>query len=170
MSNYEIKLPASYMSPTAPQIRRTKHLQEHWGALPEEPKMTLEEAENFDSQVTEEVKEIREAIDEYKRGEITLEQLSVKMRDVCVDIAAFSEQFQVRTGIDKHVDRDSYEIYKNNLTKVCWSEEHADDTCYYYYDDKGIECDYRQVKDHWVVYRVSDGKIMKPLGFKGVEL
>lgn len=61
------------------------------------------------------------------------------------------------------------EIQNSNMSKLCETEEIAQQTIKFHEPKQG-ECYYGKVKDHWVVYRKSDKKVMKSINHKSPNL
>lgn len=91
-------------------------------------------------------------------------------RDWIVDMTVYLLQYAYRVGVIDQISEDFYKIYLNNTTKVCEDSESADETVDQY-TSQGIEC-YSERNDfgQWVVKRVEDGKVLKPIGYQAVEL
>lgn len=156
----------------ATPLERTKFLQQWWGnETPTEPLINdIEVVKGCYNQIKDEVGEIqRDVIEGYYEG-VYQQDLLKHARDVIVDIFEFTNQFAVRIGVDELIQGDAVKIFKNNMTKVCKTEEDADKTVAMY-TDKGVECTKQFIEQfgHWVVKDV-DNKVLKPWNFKSVEL
>lgn len=145
-------------------LERTKHLQEHWGfETPSEPDIRIETLKASLSQISEELVELDEIIDEFD-GMTDGEKIR-EVSDVAIDLMEYVQQMIVRCGLVDRYVVDSHKIYENNLTKICTTKLEAGITAEHY-----GECYVEAVGDHWVVKRMTDHKVMKPLGFVPVEL
>jgi predicted HAD superfamily Cof-like phosphohydrolase len=62
------------------------------------------------------------------------------------------------------------EVQRSNMSKACRSEEEAIRTVQFYKDKDGTECYYKQEGDKWLVYRKTDNKTIKSVGYSPVDL
>lgn len=62
------------------------------------------------------------------------------------------------------------EVQRSNMSKACKSEEEAIRTVQYYKDKDGTECYYLKGGDKWLVYRKSDNKTIKSIGYSPADL
>lgn len=62
------------------------------------------------------------------------------------------------------------EVQRSNMSKACRSEQEAKDTVAFYKAKDGTECYYREVGGKWLVYRQSDQKTIKSVGYSPAEL
>ncbi len=62
------------------------------------------------------------------------------------------------------------EVQRSNMSKACKSEEEAMRTVQFYLDKDGTECYYRKEGDKWLVYRKSDNKTIKSVGYSPANL
>jgi predicted HAD superfamily Cof-like phosphohydrolase len=62
------------------------------------------------------------------------------------------------------------EVQRSNMSKACTSEEEAARTVQYYKDKDGTPCYYRKEGDRWLVYRKSDDKTIKSVGYSPADL
>jgi hypothetical protein len=62
--------------------------------------------------------------------------------------------------------KDAYaEVQASNMSKVCKTEEEAQQTVNRRTIEQGMECHYEKQGDYWVVYRTSDRKVMKSINY-----
>lgn len=62
------------------------------------------------------------------------------------------------------------EVQRSNMSKACKSEAEAQATVAHYRAKDGTECYYRQEGDLWLVYRKSDNKTIKSVGYSPANL
>lgn len=62
------------------------------------------------------------------------------------------------------------EVQRSNMSKACASEEEALRTMEYCKDKDGTECYYRREGEKWLVYRKSDNKTIKSVGYSPANL
>jgi predicted HAD superfamily Cof-like phosphohydrolase len=62
------------------------------------------------------------------------------------------------------------EVQRSNMSKACSSEEEARKTVDYYKEKDGTECYYRLEGEKWLVYRKSDNKTIKSVGYSPARL
>lgn len=62
------------------------------------------------------------------------------------------------------------EVQRSNMSKACSTEEEARRTVEHHKQKDGTECYYRQEGDKWLVYRQSDNKTIKSVGYSPANL
>jgi len=62
------------------------------------------------------------------------------------------------------------EVQRSNMSKACTSEAEAKATVEHYLKKDGTECYYQQAGDKWLVYRKSDNKTIKSVGYSPANL
>lgn len=62
------------------------------------------------------------------------------------------------------------EVQRSNMSKACSSEAEARQTVEHYRQKDGTECYYRQEGKKWLVYRTSDNKTIKSIGYSPANL
>ena len=62
------------------------------------------------------------------------------------------------------------EVQRSNMSKACNTEEEAMKTIQFYKDKDGTECYYRKEGEKWLVYRKSDNKTIKSVGYSPADL
>lgn len=154
-------------------LTRTQHLQKVFdNPVPDKIDITADKLNNCYSQIEEELDELSQIIADLYFGKLDKDskELVDEVSDVANDLIEYIQQMVIQCGLKEKVERDSYAIYENNLTKVCKTEEDARKTLEMYLE-KGVECEAtKNFEGDYVVKRVSDGKVMKPWDFKSVEL
>lgn len=62
------------------------------------------------------------------------------------------------------------EVQRSNMSKACTSEDEARRTVEHYRVHRNEECHYEQAGDKWLVYRTSDHKTIKSVGYSPAGL
>ncbi len=62
------------------------------------------------------------------------------------------------------------EVQRSNMSKTCQTREEAEATVRYYRDEKGQDCYYEASDGHYLVYRKSDQKTLKSVGYSPADL
>ena len=114
------------------------------------------------------------------REEMLELEIAVKEKDFVETIDALADILYVVYGASSRfgVDMDHVFdlVHKNNMSKLCSSEEEAKETVKYYEENKeklGYDSPtYRQAPDkkHWVVYNSTTNKVLKSIKWKPVDL
>lgn len=94
-----------------------------------------------------------------------------------IEIAdAFCDLQYVLTGAilefgmgDKFVEMFN-EVHRSNMSKACDSLEEAIKTIEYYKTQKDTDGYYKKVGDKWLVYRISDDKVLKSINYSPANL
>ncbi|MBL7844397.1 MAG: nucleoside triphosphate pyrophosphohydrolase family protein [Cyclobacteriaceae bacterium] len=111
--------------------------------------------------IAEELKELEVAILE---GDI------VEVADALCDIQYVLSGAILEFGLaDKFKDLFE-EVQRSNMSKACNSEDEAKATVDHYLAKDGTECYYKQEGGKWLVYRKSDNKTIKSVGYSPANL
>ncbi|MGC1241947.1 MAG: nucleoside triphosphate pyrophosphohydrolase family protein [Chryseosolibacter sp.] len=111
--------------------------------------------------IAEELKELEAAI---------RERDIVEVADALCDIQYVLSGAILEFGLaDKFHDLFE-EVQRSNMSKACGSEAEALQTVEYYRNKDGTECYYRQEGEKWLVYRKSDHKTIKSVGYSPADL
>jgi predicted HAD superfamily Cof-like phosphohydrolase len=62
------------------------------------------------------------------------------------------------------------EVQRSNMSKACNSIREADDTIKFYKEQHNIDCIFKEVSNKFLVYRLSDNKIMKSIYYSPANL
>lgn len=62
------------------------------------------------------------------------------------------------------------EVQSSNMSKACNSIEEAIETINHYKEKDGTESMYKKIGDKWVVYRLSDNKVLKSINYSPADL
>lgn len=111
--------------------------------------------------IAEELKELEEAIQE---KDITA------VADALCDIQYVLSGAILEFGLGEKFDSLFREVQRSNMSKACNSEEEAERTVLYFRQTKGEECYYRKEGDKWLVFRKSDNKTIKSVGYSPADL
>ena len=96
--------------------------------------------------------------------------VSKQLVKTAIDIVESVNTMIIQCGLREKFEEASYESYENNLTKVCHTEEDARKTLEMYLE-KGAECEAtKNFEGNFVIKRIVDKKVVKPISYKSVEL
>jgi len=62
------------------------------------------------------------------------------------------------------------EVQRSNMSKSCASKEEAEATVKHYEENKGMNCFYKEVDGHFLVYRTDDNKTLKSINYSPADL
>ena len=111
--------------------------------------------------IAEELKELEEAIKEKDL---------VGVADALCDIQYVLSGAVLEFGLGESFKQLFDEVQRSNMSKACKSEEEARETVDHYRRKDGTECYYRKEGDKWLVYRKSDNKTIKSIGYSPADL
>lgn len=111
--------------------------------------------------IDEELKELEVAI---------LEKDIVGVADALCDIQYVLSGAILEFGLGEKFKALFEEVQRSNMSKACTSEDEARATVKHYLNKDGTECYYRQEGDKWLVYRKSDNKTIKSVGYSPANL
>jgi len=111
--------------------------------------------------IAEELEEFAEAI---KHKDI------VAIADALCDIQYVLSGAVLEFGLGDKFKQLFDEVQRSNMSKACKSEEEAMKTTAYYLQKDGTECYYLKEGDTWLVYRTSDNKTIKSVGYSPADL
>lgn len=111
--------------------------------------------------IAEELKELEHAI---KDEDI------VEVADALCDIQYVLSGAILEFGLAEKFKALFEEVQRSNMSKACNSEEEARKTVEHYKQRDGTECYYRQEGEKWLVYRKSDNKTIKSVGYSPADL
>lgn len=111
--------------------------------------------------IAEELKELEVAI---------LEKDIVSVADALCDIQYVLSGAVLEFGLGEKFKELFDEVQRSNMSKACTSEEEAKKTVQFYKDKDGTECYYKEESGKWLVYRKSDNKTIKSVGYSPVDL
>lgn len=111
--------------------------------------------------LAEELKEMEVAI---------LERDLVGIADALCDLQYVLAGAILEFGLGEKFNDLFNEVQRSNMSKACRSEEEAIKTVQFYQEKDGTECYYKQEGDKWLVYRKSDNKTIKSVGYSPANL
>jgi predicted HAD superfamily Cof-like phosphohydrolase len=111
--------------------------------------------------IDEELKELEVAI---------LEKDIVAVADALCDIQYVLSGAILEFGLGEKFKALFEEVQRSNMSKACTSEDEARATVKHYLNKDGTECYYKQEGDKWLVYRKSDNKTIKSVGYSPANL
>jgi predicted HAD superfamily Cof-like phosphohydrolase len=111
--------------------------------------------------IDEELKELEVAI---------LEKDIVAVADALCDIQYVLSGAILEFGLGEKFKALFEEVQRSNMSKACTSEDEARATVKHYLNKDGTECYYKQEGDKWLVYRKSDNKTIKSVGYSPADL
>ena len=113
------------------------------------------------SLLQEELNELKQAIEDKDIIEIA---------DALCDIQYVLSGAILEFGLGEKFNQLFEEVQRSNMSKACSSIQEAIQTISHYKKKDGTESMYKQVGDKWVVYRISDNKILKSVNYSSVNL
>jgi predicted HAD superfamily Cof-like phosphohydrolase len=111
--------------------------------------------------IAEELKELEVAI---------LQKDIVEVADALCDIQYVLAGAILEFGLGEKFKALFDEVQRSNMSKACTSEEEAQKTVEHYRKKDGTECYYLKEGDKWLVYRKSDNKTIKSIGYSPASL
>ena len=136
--------------------RTFKHPIQSDPAIPSENRCQLRVA-----LLSEELKELEVAI---------LEKDIVGVADALCDIQYVLSGAILEFGLGVKFSALFEEVQRSNMSKACTSEDEAKKTVEHYMIKDGTECYYKQEGNKWLVYRKSDNKTIKSIGYSPANL
>ena len=113
------------------------------------------------SLIAEELKELEAAI---------REKDIVEVADALCDIQYVLSGAILEFGLAGKFSELFEEVQRSNMSKACSTEEEARQTVEHYRTKDGTDCYYRQEGEKWLVYRKSDNKTIKSVGYSPADL
>jgi predicted HAD superfamily Cof-like phosphohydrolase len=113
------------------------------------------------SLIQEELDELKQAI---KDGDL------VEIADALSDIQYVLSGAILEFGLGEKFNDLFDEVQRSNMSKACSSIQEAIETISHYKEKDGTESMYRKVGDKWIVFRMSDNKILKSVNYSPANL
>lgn len=113
------------------------------------------------SLLQEELNELKQAINDKNIIEIA---------DALCDIQYVLSGAILEFGLGDKFDELFNEVQRSNMSKACESEREATETISYYRYKDETEAMCKKVGDKWVVYRISDNKVLKSINYSPANL
>ena len=132
--------------------------------LPVEPSPCIPSEERCNLRINlieEELKELKEAIANNDLIEVI---------DAFCDIQYVLSGAILEFGVGAKFKAFFDEVQRSNMSKVCHSLEEAEKTQDYYKRNKATESHIVKKGDHFLVYRNSDGKVLKSINYSPADL
>lgn len=111
--------------------------------------------------IAEELKELEEAINAKDL---------VGVADALCDIQYVLSGAVLEFGLGERFKELFDEVQRSNMSKACKTEAEARETVDHYRRKDGTECYYHREGDKWLVYRKSDNKTIKSIGYSPANL
>jgi len=111
--------------------------------------------------LAEELKEMEEAIQEKD---------IVAVADALCDLQYVLSGAILEFGLGEKFNDLFLEVQRSNMSKACDTEAEAQDTVTFYKEKDGTECYYQKEGEKWLVYRKSDNKTIKSVGYSPANL
>jgi len=113
------------------------------------------------SLLQEELDELKQAIEDKDIIEIS---------DALSDIQYVLSGAILEFGLGNKFDDLFLEVQRSNMSKACSSIKEAIETISHYKKKDGTESMYKKVGDKWIVYRISDNKVLKSINYSPADL
>ena len=113
------------------------------------------------SLLQEELNELKDAIND---GNL------VEIADALCDIQYVLSGAILEFGMGATSDELFDEVQRSNMSKACSSIQEAIETISHYKKKDGTESTYKQLGDKWIVYRISDNKVLKSINYSPANL
>lgn len=111
--------------------------------------------------IQEELNELKAAIEENNLTEIA---------DACGDLMVVLSGTILEFGLGDKFDEIFEIIHNSNMSKACNTEEEATETMNFYEKKDGTKSYTKKVGDKWIVYRQSDDKVLKSVGYTAAKI
>jgi len=111
--------------------------------------------------IEEELNELKEAI---KNNDL------VEVADAFCDIQYVLSGAILEFGLGNKFKRLFEEVQRSNMSKTCKSVNTAEATQKYYFEKDGTESEIVQRGDEYIVYRKSDGKVLKSVKYSPADI
>ena len=111
---------------------------------------------------------LQEELDELKQA--IEDKDIVEVADALSDIQYVLSGAILEFGLGEKFNDLFDEVQRSNMSKACSSIQEAIETISHYKKKDGTESMYKQVGDKWIVYRMSDNKILKSVNYSPANL
>lgn len=119
-----------------------------------------ERAELRVSLIQEELDELSQAI---KAGDL------VEISDALCDLQYVISGAVLEFGLGRKFPGLFDEVHRSNMSKACVTQQEALATISHYKKKDGTEAMYKPVGDKWIVYRMSDNKVLKSINYSAAN-
>lgn len=111
--------------------------------------------------IEEELNELKEAIESNDLVEVA---------DAFCDIQYVLSGAILEFGLGDDFKTLFDEVQRSNMSKTCKTMEEAEATQAHYLKEKGMESKIVQKNDEYLVYRISDGKVLKSINYSPADI
>jgi predicted HAD superfamily Cof-like phosphohydrolase len=111
---------------------------------------------------------LQEELDELKQA--IEDKDIVEVADALSDIQYVLSGAILEFGLGNKFDDLFLEVQRSNMSKACSSIKEAIETISHYKKKDGTESMYKKVGDKWIVYRISDNKVLKSINYSPADL
>jgi len=111
--------------------------------------------------IREELEELEAAIKDHNIVEIA---------DALCDIQYVLSGAVLEFGLGEKFRKLFDEVQRSNMSKSCSSIEEAQATINHYKESKGVDCYFKEVDGHYLVYRSDDNKTLKSINYSPADL
>ena len=94
----------------------------------------------------------------------------VEIADALCDIQYVLSGAVLEFGLGEKFRELFDEVQRSNMSKSCASEEEAQATIKHYKENKGMDCFYKEIDGHFLVYRTDDNKTLKSINYSPADL
>ncbi len=94
----------------------------------------------------------------------------VEIADALCDIQYVLSGAVLEFGLGEKFRELFDEVQRSNMSKSCSSEEEAQATIKHYKENKGIDCYFKEIDGHFLVYRTDDNKTLKSINYSPADL
>ncbi len=109
--------------------------------------------------------------EELKEMEVAIEENDlVGVADALCDLQYVLSGAILEFGLGDKFKALFEEVQRSNMSKACNTEEEAKQTVQFYLKKDGTECYYQKESNKWLVYRTSDNKTIKSIGYSPANL
>ncbi len=94
----------------------------------------------------------------------------VEIADALCDIQYVLSGAVLEFGLGEKFRELFDEVQRSNMSKSCTTREDADATVKYYKEQRGMDCFYKEIDGHFLVYRTEDNKTLKSVNYSPADL
>ncbi|NJN25788.1 MAG: nucleoside triphosphate pyrophosphohydrolase family protein [Cyclobacteriaceae bacterium] len=94
----------------------------------------------------------------------------VEIADALCDIQYVLSGAVLEFGLGEKFRKLFDEVQRSNMSKSCATASEAEETVKYYKESRGVDCYYKEVDGHFLVYRKGDEKTLKSINYSPANL
>ena len=94
----------------------------------------------------------------------------VEIADALCDIQYVLSGAVLEFGLGEKFRELFDEVQRSNMSKSCATEEEALATIRHYKENKGMDCYFKEIDGHFLVYRTDDKKTLKSINYSPADL